>query len=78
MKIKGFSCYDMKHIAGITHNPTEKAVIERSNEILKVMLDKQKGVVNIPINRFHNALLTSNFMNDNEKGITGITAVGRH
>ena len=39
------------------------------------MLNKQKGVGNTPRNRLHNALLTLNFLNTNEKGIM---AAGRH
>ena len=32
------------------------------------MLNKQKGVENAPRNRLHNALLTLNFLDANEKG----------
>ena len=39
------------------------------------MLNKQKGVENAPRNRLHNALLTLNFLNANEKGTT---AAERH
>ena len=34
------------------------------------MLNKQKGVEKAPRNRLHNALLTLNFLNANEKGTT--------
>ena len=39
------------------------------------MLNKQKGLINTPRNRLHNALLTLNFLNANEKGTT---AAERH
>ncbi|KAL6065033.1 hypothetical protein STEG23_028902 [Scotinomys teguina] len=70
-----FAYYNIKHITGIPHNPTGQAVIERSNRTLKDMLDKQKGVTKTPRNRLHNALLTLNFLNANEKGTT---AAERH
>ena len=34
------------------------------------MLNKQKGMENNPRNRWHNALLTLNFLNAGEKGKT--------
>ncbi|KAL6038422.1 hypothetical protein STEG23_016128, partial [Scotinomys teguina] len=70
-----FAYYNIKHITGIPHNPTGQAVIERSNRTLKDMLNKQKGVTKTPRNRLHNALLTFNFLNANEKGTT---AAERH
>ncbi|KAL6030444.1 hypothetical protein STEG23_025180 [Scotinomys teguina] len=70
-----FAYYNIKHITGIPHNPTGQAVIERSNRTLKNMLNKQKGVTKTPRNRLHNALLTLNFLNANEKGTT---AAERH
>ena len=39
------------------------------------MLNKQKGTKDTPRNRLHNALLTLNFLNANEKGTT---AAERH
>ena len=44
-----FAYYNIKHITGILHNPTGQAVIERSNQIIKDMLNKQKGMENTPI-----------------------------
>ena len=44
------------------HKPTVQAVTERSNKNIKHMLNKQA-----PLNRLHNALLTLNFLNANEK-----------
>ncbi|KAL6045669.1 hypothetical protein STEG23_015755 [Scotinomys teguina] len=70
-----FAYYNIKHITGIPHNPKGQAVIERSNRTLKDMLNKQKGVTKTPRNRLHNALLTLNFLNANEKGTT---AAERH
>ena len=57
----------MKHITGIPENPKGQAVIERSNKTINDMLNKQKGMKNTPRNRLHNALLTLNFFNANEK-----------
>ena len=36
-----FAYYNIKHVTGIPHNPTGKAVIERPNRTLKEMLIKQ-------------------------------------
>ena len=57
------------------NNPTGQAVIERSNQTIRDMLNKQKEMENTPRNRLHNALLTLNFLNDNERGTT---AAERH
>ena len=65
-----FAYYNIKHVTGIPHNPTGQTVIERSNQTIKNMLNKQKGVENDPKNRLHNTLLTLNFLNANEKGTT--------
>ena len=68
-KMKWFiAYYNIKLVAGIPYNPTCQAVIERSNRTIKYMLNKQKGVENTSRNRLHNALLTLNFLNANEKG----------
>ena len=70
-----FAYYNIKHIRGISHNPTGQAVIERSNQTIKNILNKQKGMENNPQNILRNALITLNFFNANEKGTT---AVERH
>ena len=36
------------------------------------MLNTQKGMIHKPRNRFHNALLTLNFLNTNEKETTAV------
>ena len=59
----------------IPHNSPGQPFIERSNQTLKDMLNKQKGMKNTPRNRLHNALLTLDFLNVNEKGTT---AAERH
>ena len=51
-----FACYNTKHITGIPNNPIGQAVIERSNHIIKDMLNKQKGMKNAPRNRLHNSI----------------------
>lgn len=51
-----FSYYNIKHITGIPHNPTGQAIIEISNQTLNVMLNKQKGLINMLNSRLHNAL----------------------
>ena len=51
-----FVYYNIKHITDIPHNPTGQAVIERLNQTLNVMLNKQKGIINMPRSRLHNAL----------------------
>ncbi|CAO2640481.1 Gag-Pro-Pol polyprotein [Lemmus lemmus] len=66
--MKQFFAYNIKHVTGIPYNPAGQAVIERSNRTIKDMLNKQNGVENAPRNRLHNALLTLNFLNANEKG----------
>ena len=67
--------YNTNHIISIPHNPTGQAAIERANQTLKDILNKQKGIIKTLINRLHNALLTLNFLNANEKGTT---AAERH
>lgn len=76
VKWNSFSAYDnIKHITGIPHNPTGQAVIEGPNWTLKDMLNKKKAVIKTYRNRLHNALLTLNFLNVNENGMT---VVDRH
>ena len=75
-KWKFFAYYNIKHITGIPHKPTGQAVTERSNWTLKDMLNKQKGMINTPRNRLHNALLTSNFLNTNEKATIAAEDIG--
>ncbi|MGE9714896.1 DDE-type integrase/transposase/recombinase [Escherichia coli] len=70
-----FKYYKIKHAIGIPHNPTGQAVVERSNRTLKEMLNKQAWKTKPPKHRLHNALLTLNFLNANEKGQT---ATERH
>ena len=43
-----FAFCNIKHITGIRHNLTGQAVVERSNQTVKNMLNKQKGIENIP------------------------------
>ena len=45
-----FAYYNIKHIPGFTHNPTGQAVIEISNQTIKDMLNKYKGMKNTPRN----------------------------
>ena len=65
-KMKQFFAYLQN--TGIPHNPTGCTVIEKINQTLQDMLNKQKGVINSPRNKLHNALLILNFPNANEKG----------
>lgn len=51
------TCYTIKYIIDIPHNPTEQAVVERSNHSLKEMLNKYKGVSKTPKDRLHKGLL---------------------
>ena len=70
-KMKHYFAYcTIKYITGIPKSPTCQAVIERTNWTVKGMLNKQKGMENIPRHRLHSALLTLNFLNTNEKGTT--------
>ena len=50
-----FAYYSIKHVTGIPHNPKGQAVIERSNQTIKDMLNKQKGLENAPRNTLQNA-----------------------
>ena len=48
-KMKWFFAYNnIKYITGILHNSTGQAVKERSNQTIKDMLNKQKGVKKCP------------------------------
>ena len=49
--------------------------VERSNQTLNEMLNRQKGSTRTPKYRLHSALLTLNFLNANEQNTT---AVERH
>ena len=42
---KFFTCYNIKHIMG---KPRGQATTEKLNNILKDMLNKQKGVIKVP------------------------------
>ena len=65
-KLKFYAYYNIKY----TKHPTGQAFIERSNQSIRAMLYKQKGMENTPRNRLHSALLTLNFLNTSEKGTT--------
>ena len=43
-----FAYYNIKHITGIPNNPTGQAVVDRSNQTIKDILNKQKGMENTP------------------------------
>ena len=47
-KMKQTAYYNLKHITRIPQNPTWQAVIERSYQTLKDMLNKQKRVIKAP------------------------------
>ena len=61
-KMKQVFANYIKHITGIPHNSTGKAVIERSNQTIKDILNKEIGIIKIPKNRLHNVLLTLTFL----------------
>jgi hypothetical protein len=44
--------------------------VERSNQTLNEMLNRQKGSTRTPKYRLHSALLTLNFLNANEQNTT--------
>jgi len=54
---------------GTPHQPTSKAVIERSNQTLKEMLIKLKGKINTNryVYKLNNVLLTLEIFNTSEK-----------
>lgn len=52
--------YNIKHITGIPHNSTEKAIVERSNHMLKELLRNPKRDMRTPKDRLHHVLLTLN------------------
>ena len=57
-----FAYYIINHITGIPNNPTGQAVLERANQTIKDMLNKQEVRENNPRIRLHNALLTLKFL----------------
>lgn len=65
-----FTNYNIKHVTGISHNPAGQVIVERSNQTLKEMLNRQQGSTRTPKDRLHSALLTLNFKNANEQNIT--------
>ncbi|NXY38616.1 POK18 protein, partial [Pomatorhinus ruficollis] len=52
----------VKHITGIPHSPTGQAVIERTHQVLKSYLQKQKGDEKYPHQRLNKVLFTINFL----------------
>ena len=38
-----FEYYNIKHVTGISHNPTRQAIVERPNHTLKETLTRQNG-----------------------------------
>ncbi|NXW73083.1 POK19 protein, partial [Hirundo rustica] len=52
----------VKHITGIPHSPTGQAIIERTHQILKSYLLKQKGEEKDPHQRLNKVLFTINFL----------------
>jgi hypothetical protein len=38
-----FTYYNIKHVTGISHNPTRQAIVERPNHTLKETLTRQNG-----------------------------------
>lgn len=57
-----FRHYDIKHVFGISHNPTGQTTIGRANRTLKEMLIKQKGNMGSPKESLNNTLWTLPFL----------------
>ena len=62
-----FEYYNIKHVKGIPHNPTGQAIVERSNQTLKEMFNRQKGSTRTPKDKLCSILLTLKFLNANEQ-----------
>lgn len=70
-----FTNYNIKHVTGISHNPAGQVIVERSNQTLKEMLNRQQGSTRTPKDRLHSALFTLKFVNADEQNTT---AAERH
>ncbi|NXS15507.1 IGEB protein, partial [Mystacornis crossleyi] len=55
----------VSHVTGIPHSPTSQAIIERTHQTLKRLLEIQKGgeEINSPNVRLCKVLFTMNFLN---------------
>jgi hypothetical protein len=60
-----FEYYNIKHVTGISHNLTGQVTVERSNQTLKEMRNRQKGSTTTPTDRLHSTLSTLIFLNAN-------------
>lgn len=49
--------YNIKHVTGITHNFIGQTIIERTNQSINDMLNKQKGTKNTPRNRMYKSCI---------------------
>lgn len=54
--------WGVKHTTGIPHSPTGQGLIERTHQVLKDYLKKQKGEEKDPQQRLHRALFTLNYL----------------
>lgn len=71
VKLKVFAYYNIQHLTSIALNRIGQTIIERSNQTLKDMLNKQKQVIKTTRYKLHNALLTLVFfLNVNDIGTT--------
>ncbi|NWS61471.1 IGEB protein, partial [Chunga burmeisteri] len=65
----------VEHIMGIPHSPTGQSLVERTHQVLKNYLDKQKGIEMNAQQRLHCVLFTLNFlclMSDREEPLVVI------
>ncbi|NXE03409.1 POK19 protein, partial [Chaetorhynchus papuensis] len=55
----------IEHRTGIPHSPTGQAIVERTHQTLKRVLEQQKGsdLSDTPLHRLSKALFTINFLN---------------
>ncbi|NXL37728.1 POK7 protein, partial [Glaucidium brasilianum] len=52
----------IKHITGIPHSPQGQGIVERAHQMIKGMLEKQKGEESDPQMRLNKTLFTLNYL----------------
>ncbi|XP_072715643.1 KRAB-A domain-containing protein 2 [Ciconia boyciana] len=62
-KVRAFLArWGVDHVTGIPHSPTGQGLVERTHQVLKDYLDKQRGIEVDPQQRLHRVLFTLNFL----------------
>lgn len=64
-----FTYYQIKQVAVISHNPTRQEIVERSNQTLKDMLNRQKRTTKNPQRQITQFFINLTFLSISEQNI---------